>query len=250
MTNNHISDDLPLLLTGDATRDVALQAATHLRTCVDCQQELVSAVVAHASLMSAHRFAPEIVSLDHDSEDVDDLVEPVALPDLSGVFAEARAEAPVTNVRRLRPRRALIGIAAAAAVIAGGATAITLHSGDTAPSSRTVGLSLFPTGNPPGAVRTIASKTPASVKIVGDSVLKIDATKLPKLDKQHLYEVWLTDSIRKNMQSVGFIGDGNTATLSVSPKWLRQYNDIEVSVQQVNQDQYSGTSVLRGSYHD
>ena len=30
----------------------------HLRTCPDCQQELVSAVVAHASLTSAHRFAP------------------------------------------------------------------------------------------------------------------------------------------------------------------------------------------------
>ena len=57
MSDAHISDDLPRLLTGDATRDEVLAAAEHLRSCPDCQQELVSAVVAHASLTSAQRFA-------------------------------------------------------------------------------------------------------------------------------------------------------------------------------------------------
>ncbi len=106
MSNNHISDDLPLLLTGDATRDVVIEAAAHLRTWVDCQQELVSAVVAHASLMSAHRFAPEIVASDHDLvEATDESAEPAALPDLSGVFAEARADATVVPISRFRGRR-------------------------------------------------------------------------------------------------------------------------------------------------
>ena len=50
------------------------------------------------------------------------------------------------------------------------------------------------------------------------------------------------------MQAVGPVGGGNHADLEVSPKWLRQYGDIEVSIQRVNQDSYSGTSVLRGRY--
>ena len=62
MSTTHITDELPRLLTGDATRDEVLAAGAHLRTCIDCQQELVSATVAHASLASAQRFAPEIVA--------------------------------------------------------------------------------------------------------------------------------------------------------------------------------------------
>ncbi|MGI8677664.1 MAG: anti-sigma factor domain-containing protein [Jatrophihabitans sp.] len=239
MTNNHISDDLPLLLTGDATRDAVIAAAAHLRACVDCQQELVSAVVAHASLTSAHRFAPEIVTPDYELQaGVGDPPPPAALPDLSDVFAEARAGASVTPISRMRGRRALVSIAAAAAiVVGGGVTYAALSSDHSAPSTRTVALTAFDTGH-----------EPASVQILGNNKLKVDASKLPKLDSTHLYEVWLTDNERRSMQSVGFIGDNNTATLSVSPKWMSQYSNIEVSVQGVNQDKYSHVSVLRGSY--
>lgn len=234
----HISDDLPRLLTGDATRDVVLAAASHLRTCLDCQQELVSAVVAHASLTSAHRFAPEIVAPAHDLDEDGELPSPTALPDLTGVFADAHAQATVTPIKRLRSRRAIISLAAAAAiVVGGGVTYATVQSGPAGPSTRTVALTAFDVGHANG-----------SVQIIGNNALVVDATHLPKLDSQHLYEVWLTDSDRKNMQSVGFIGDKNTATLSVSPKWMSQYNDIEVSIQKINQDKYSGTSVLRGAY--
>lgn len=170
MTNNHISDDLPLLLTGDATRDVVLDAASHLRSCVDCQQDLISAVVAHASLMSAHRFAPEIVAPQDSTEDATDLPPISALPDLSKVFAEARAEdsGPAT-VHHLRSRRGLVAVAAAAAVIVGGgATYLTLQSGDTGPTTRTVAL---------------AGQTGAldgSAVLVGNNRMRIDASKLPR----------------------------------------------------------------------
>ena len=64
----HVSDNLPRLLTGDTTRDEAMAAAEHLRGCPDCQQELVSAAVAHASLTSARRFAPQVVAPERDDE--------------------------------------------------------------------------------------------------------------------------------------------------------------------------------------
>lgn len=234
----HISDDLPRLLTGDANREVVMEAATHLRSCVDCQQELVSAVVAHASLTSAHKFAPEIVAPGRDLDDHDDAPVPTRLPDLSNVFAEVRAEATVTPIKVGRTRRRLAAVAAAAAIVVGGGVSLAVvQSGDSGPGSRTVALEPFDTG-------TRAAK----VTIVGNNKLKVDATSLKRLDRTHLYEVWLTNDTRDKMQSVGFIGDDNTAELSVSPKWMSQYNDIEISVQKVNQDGYSGVSVLRGAY--
>lgn len=237
MTNNHISDDLPLLLTGDATRDVVLDAASHLRSCVDCQQDLISAVVAHASLMSAHRFAPEIVAPQDSTEDATDLPPISALPDLSKVFAEARAEdsGPAT-VHHLRSRRGLVAVAAAAAVIVGGgATYLTLQSGDTGPTTRTVAL---------------AGQTGAldgSAVLVGNNRMRIDASKLPPLTAGKQYEVWLTDGTQK--QPVGYIDSPDRKKeLTVPSKVMSQYNQIAVSVQNAHQTEYSGITVLSGTY--
>jgi hypothetical protein len=233
----HISDELPRLLTGDATRDVVLEAASHLRTCDDCMQELVSAVVAHASLTSAHRFAPEILAADSDVADARDQAPAGPLPDLSSIFAKAREEAAATTKRPKRLRTAL-AVAAAAVVIGGGtATVVAVTSGSDGTATRQVALAPFGVG-----------KTPAKVTIIGTSRMKIDATSLPKLDSKHQYEVWLTDNVRKHMQSVGFIGNDLKADLPVPAKVMSHYADIEVSVQKIDQDQYSGTSVLRGSY--
>lgn len=241
----HISDDLPRLLTGDANREVVMEAATHLRSCVDCQQELVSAVVAHASLTSAHKFAPEIVAPGRDLDDHDDAPVPTRLPDLSDVFAEVRAEATVTPIKVGRTRRRLAAVAAAAAIVVGGGVSLAVvQSGDSGPSTRTVALKPFSSAS---SLWNTGKHEP-KVTIVGNNKLKVDATSLKRLDRRHLYEVWLTNDTRDKMQSVGFIGDDNTAELSVSPKWMSQYNDIEISVQKVNQDGYSGVSVLRGAY--
>ena len=69
-----------------------------------------------------------------------------------------------------------------------------------------------------------------------------------RLDRQHRYEVWLTDETRTQMQSVGFIQNNNTADLPVPASIMSHYKDIEVSVQRLDQIRYSGTSVLRGNY--
>jgi hypothetical protein len=241
MTSAHISENLPGLLTGDATREEVMAAAAHLRGCPDCQQELVSAVVAHASLTSAHRFAPAIVapaSSSPDDENLDGYEPPAALPDLSAMFAKVREEASPVPAKP-RHRRRLLAVAAAAAVLVGGGVTIaeTVGSDSSQPASRSISLRAFGAGT-----------EPARVTLVGAAQMRIDATDLPKLDSSHFYEVWLTDAARQRMQSVGSIGENNTAELTVPPNVMSEYSDIEVSVQRINQTTYSGLSVLRGSY--
>jgi hypothetical protein len=245
-TSTHISEDLPRLLTGDATRDEVMAAADHLRTCPDCQQELVSAVVAHASLTSAQRFAPEIVAPEAPVQEQAEI--PVSsLPDMSAMFAKVREEASTSASASGQParpawrRQRLLAVAAAAAVLVGGGVTIaeTVGSGSSSPqqASRSLSLRAFDLG-----------KEPAKVTLIGAGTMRIDATALPKLDGAHFYEVWLTDAARKRMQAVGSIGRDNLAQLTVSSNVMSEYSAIEVSVQRTDETAYSGKSVLRGSY--
>jgi hypothetical protein len=225
----HISDDLPALLTGEATRDETLAAAAHLRTCADCQQELVSAVIAHASLASARRFAPDVIrSAGGTAEATPALPELPELPQ----FPEL---GDVVGTRRRRT----LALAAAAVVVLGGAgvtLAETVGSGGSS-SGTTVVLDAFDIG------------THTAKATVGDTgSMRIDASALPKLDREHVYEVWLTNAARTRLQAVGSISNDNRAQLTVSPKVMSQYSAIEVSIQGVLQTAYSGTSVLRGTY--
>lgn len=231
MTNSHIADDLPRLLTGDAGRAEVLAAAEHLRHCDDCRQELVSTTVAHASLTSARRFAPEVVS----GSTADDAAD-ATLPDLTAVFAEARAEKVAPVARR---RRAAWGLAAAAAVVgAGVGTFAVVHDSGSSSPQRHIALTAFDIGH---------SKATATVS---GGRMRIDAASLPNLDAQHRYEVWLTDAARTRMQPLGWIDTNGSAELTVPASLMNSYRAIEVSVQQVDASSYdySGTSVLRGSY--
>ena len=238
--SSHISDELPRLLTGDANREVVMAAAEHLRTCPDCQQDLVSAVVAHAALTSAHRFAPEIVANDSDDETlvVDDEPAPVPLPDMSTVFAQAHQDA-ATPAAPARNRKRLVAVAAAAAVIVGGGgtvAALEFGSGSTDPQQ--VALKAFPDTNDGAHAKVL----------IDDGKLRVDASSLPKLDSKHVYELWVTDRERKNMSPVGTFAN-TKAELTVEHKVLSQFNDFEVSVQKINEiNDYSGKSVVRGQY--
>jgi hypothetical protein len=239
----HISDELPRLLCGEATRDEVLAAAAHLRSCEDCQQELVSAVVAHASLTSAQRFAPEIVARPAEAgpdgaanPDSDNAV----LPDLSEMFAKVRAQSTVADLasrrRGLRPMLAVAAVAAGVLVVGGGALALTHHS--SSGGSKSIALTAFDEG------------TSSAKATVSGQTMQVDATSLPKLDASERYEVWLTNPTRTQMKPIGWIGDNGTAKLTVPSDLMGSYSDIEVSVQQVNVPSYaySGTSVLRGAY--
>lgn len=242
---SHVTDDLPRLLSGEAPREDVLAAAAHLRTCEDCQQELVSAVVAHASLTSAQRFAPEVARR---GETV--LAQPPAqpLPDLTAVFAQVRAEAesaatdeaPPSRLSRFSrfSRQRLLVAAAVTGLLAGGAAAATVALTGSGPSARTIALDAYGAGHSPATARLSGTR------------LTVDASTLPTLDGAHRYEVWLTNAARTAMQPVGWVATDGRATLTMPPNLMQAYSALEVSVQQVDAPTYtySGTSVLRGSY--
>lgn len=229
----HVMDDLPLLLTGQATRHETRTAAEHLRTCPDCQQELISALTAHASLASAARFAPEIIA---EPESI--TTDTASLPDLHDVFEIARDEAGAHE--RSKSRRRGVLVAAAAAVIATGvgvATAELVGQSSHPSAERTISLAAFDVGT-----------HPAQATVDQGGTMKINATQLPHLDRQHFYEVWLTNASRTKLQAIGSIGTTNRAVLTIPPNVMGEYSAIEVSIQRVDQTSYSGTSVARGVY--
>lgn len=241
----HIADDLPRLLTGEASREETLAAAEHLRTCPDCQQELVSAVVAHASLTSARRFAPEVVA-----PAADDSYAPAAapadgtqadsLPKLSEMFAQVRAEANSPERGARLPRRRWLAAAGAAAVVATGAgiaaAELLSPSPSTHPAAQAVRL------EPVGALHASATAT------ISGGTMHIDATALPKLDASRQYEVWLVASSGTRLRPLGYIGADRTAALPVPTQVMASYNDIAISIQKTDQVQFSGDMVARGQY--
>jgi hypothetical protein len=234
--NAHVSDDVPSLLTGDATRAEVLAAAAHLRSCPDCREELVSAVVAHASLSSARRFAPQIMATGPMVDESDQ--SGTDLPDMSAVFEKIRIEAETGKPRR---RRRVLALAAAAVVVTAAGVTIAEIAGSGSPPADSQVVALAPFG--------VGTK-PARATVLGDGSMRIDASSLPEPGRQHRYEVWLTNSQRSQMQPIGWIGNDGKATLTIPADLMSQYQDIEVSVQDVGADSYdySGTSVLRGNY--
>ena len=160
------------------------------------------------------------------------------------MFAQVRSEAappmPVEVTRpshRIQPR----WLAAAAAVIVvggvGGGLAVA-NSGGSSQPTRSVALAAYDRGT-----------APASVKLVDDHEMKLDASSLPALQGGEYYEVWLTDAARKNMAAVGQLNQNREGTFVVPAAVMNTYSAVEVSVQQTaSTGGYSGVSVLRGSY--
>jgi hypothetical protein len=233
----HVFDELPRLLTGEADRDTVMDAAAHLRECADCRQELVSALVAHAALTSAQRFAPEVAGGGEEREPVAGETA-FAMPDLSAVFAQARDDAATAaqQAARSRRRNRILTAAAAVVVVAGGITGGLLATASSSgPAQRTVTLV--------GAAHVSATAT-----LIGGDHMRIDATALPALGPHRQYEVWLTNSAGTAMQSVGFMRSDRRADISVPAPLMGHYQDIAVSVQRDSQTQFSGKVVLHGSY--
>lgn len=241
--STHIFDELPRLLTGEADRATVALAADHLRECEDCQQELVSALIAHASLSSAARFAPELRALLSTDAAEDRPTEPARLPDMTPIFemAKQEARAPRHSVAppRARSRRARwIAVAAVAGVLVGGGAVVAVQNLGGSPPARTVELAAFDQG-----------QVAASAKLVGSNEVQVDASSLPTPGSGTNYEVWLTDTARKSLQPVGWVGSDGKTKLQIPSSLLDKFTNIEVSVQNVGEPYlFSGKSVLRGSY--
>jgi hypothetical protein len=233
--NPHIFEDLPRLLTGEAAQAETLAAAEHLRGCPDCQQELVSAVVAHASLVSARRFAPELAAPEQRPAGAEEPGRPP--PDLTAMFAQARSEANATAPKR-RHRR-MLAAAAAAVVMAGVGVTIAETLGSSGPA------------HPGAQAITLAPVGPrhaAAKATIGNGAIRIDATALPKLSGARQYEVWLADSTGQQVRPVGYVGADRTADLPVPRPVASRYSYVAISIQKTEQVAFSGDMVARGFY--
>jgi hypothetical protein len=240
--NGHVHEELALLLRGEADHQTVNDVAAHLRGCEDCRQELISALVAHASLTSAAVLAQGRSSRRVAAEA--GAAPDAPLPDLSAVFAQVRAEASESaseSAPTSHPHRAWRGrwVAAAAVLglaVGGGAVAASTQLGGQ-PSTRTVRLAAFGAGT-----------VPATAKVLGRDEMTLNAASLPSPGAGKLYEVWLTNSARTRMYAVGSLGANRTGTFTVAADLIGTYSAIEVSVQPLNDSAYSGVSVLRGAY--
>ncbi len=234
--NDHIDDELPLVLSGEADRDTVMSVVAHLRQCRDCVEELLSLLIAHASLSSAARFAPEVVAIAVEHEQTSR-----PTPDLSAMFARVAAEVDIETIAATsrRPRHTGRWLAAAATVIvvAGGTAAIVTSASSSSGPATDVALSAYDIGTKPARA------------VVTGSQMKLDASSLPTLPSGELYEVWLTNAERTSMHPLGWVGPDGNGTYTVPAPLMNHFSAIEVSVQKVAApDGYSGTSVLRGTY--
>jgi hypothetical protein len=242
--NEHVFDDLPRLLSGEAERSVVTTAAAHLRHCDDCRDELISALVAHAALMSAVRFAPDLAVLPTPLAGAPSSVPlSASLPDLSAVFAQVRAESDIEASgahRRFARGRSLVLASAAVAVLglAGGAIYVGERGDSSSPNGRSVALAAYGQGN-----------SAASARLIGTDQMVLDASSLPALGAGRYYEVWLTNSARTSMAPVGQLDADGQGDFTVPSAEMASYAAIEVSVQNTDGvGSYSGLSVLRGTY--
>jgi hypothetical protein len=161
--SDHVLDEFPSLLRGEADRTTLDAAAAHLRECADCRQELVSSLVAHAAVTSAATFAPAAADLPEPS------AADVALPDLSGLFAQVRVEAAAQHRPPRRRRWAVLAAAAVVGVAVGvGAVVLTQQATRSSPSAHTIELAPYDQG-----------VTQAKATVVGGDQMRLDAASLP-----------------------------------------------------------------------
>ena len=80
--------------------------------------------------------------------------------------------------------------------------------------------------------------------------MKIDATSLPRTRCPQALRGLARPTPSAARCGPRWIGNDGKATLTIPADLMGQFQDIEVSVQRVGADgyDYSGTSVLRGSY--
>jgi anti-sigma factor RsiW len=235
----HVADDLPALLAGEATRDETLAVAAHLRACPQCQEELVSIVVAAGTLRAAARAEQfparaEIASpATSSSEDSSTTAAPPA--------PEWLARIPRRGPAGWSTRRRLAALAAAVVIVAG---AIAAGLGLSASSSPVVNrAALHPLQAPAsasGAVTVTAAATARQVQVSTDG--------LPAPGQGHYYEVWLLDPATLKMMPMGALAPSGQASFGVAAGLMAGYSAVDISLQANNGNPvHSAVSVLRGA---
>jgi len=217
--------DLAGMLTGELDNTGAVAVADHLEACETCRDELAQLAVGHALLVRSARTLGAVKD--------DDTLPPLALP-------------------RTRPRRSVLVVAAAAAVVGlvvGGlaTAALTERSSSPAPSQpeafAITALAPVEGGNPnvSGEVEMYGAEE-------GHTRMQVLTTALPPAGAGRFYYAWLLDPSTQKMLPLGQVGpDGGS--FDVSDSALADYSAVDISLEDDDGDPaHSVTSVLRGTY--
>jgi anti-sigma factor RsiW len=239
----HVVDELPALLAGESSREQTLTVAAHLRACPQCQEELVSMVVAIGTLRAAAR-AEQVPARSARPA-------PSPLPSFSD--STGSPGAPVTEtpdwlagISRRGPagwgtRRRLAVIAAAVVVIAG---AVAAGLGLSASGPPVVNrAALHPLQAPAGASGAVTVTAAPGARQV-----QVSTDDLPAPGQGHYYEVWLLDPATLKMMPMGALAPSGRATFGVATGLMAGYSAVDISLQANNGNPvHSAVSVLRGT---
>jgi anti-sigma-K factor RskA len=223
-------DDLALLALGERVDDVC----SHVRSCLDCERELLALTVTvdtarQADLTDLPPPPPAVWQRISDELGLD---EPAA------VVPQPRRRLPPTPWRRPLVAGGAALLAAAAAAVA--VLALPLGSDRSAVPAPEVAAPLSALGQVEATGRVV---------LAGDAQsrsLAVDTTGLPEADG--FYEVWLLDLEQGRMVALGALDDTGRGRLTV-PEGVRlgDYPEVDVSLEPDDGDPaHSGDSVLRG----
>jgi Anti-sigma-K factor rskA len=255
----HVADELPGLLAGECDREQTFTLAAHLRACLECQEELVSVVVATGILRATARaeqapspaVSPSRALSPSSPFSPSRAVSPSSLPSSSESTSSPGAGAPdtpewLTRATRRGPagwsiRRRFVALAAAVVIVAGAVAAGLGLSTSSAPVTNRAALRAL---QAPAGAHGAVTVTGAS----GARQVQVSTDGLPAPGQGHYYEVWLLDPATLKMLPMGALAPSGQATFGVATGLMAGYSAIDVSLQANNGNPvHSAVSVLRGT---
>jgi hypothetical protein len=235
--------DLVALVRGELSNAEVFAADDHLVTCDQCREELLDTVVSHALLTRAGG----TLGRDALPDDASDDAAPRILP------APGALPTYLAPARRSPGRGRLALLAAAAALVVGGATAgVLAWSGDDGrdggvpsptPDESLLAAPLDPLDG--STARGEVSMRPHD----GRTQLTLDVADLPATGASDYYYAWLLDPATNKMLPLGQVDASSGATFDLDDSLVASYSAVDLSLEADDGDPaHSVTSVLRGSY--
>lgn len=230
----HVTDDLPALLSGELSREQTAGVVQHLRACDSCRLTLVGSAAANGALrLSARELAVMVPA-----QPGPDVAPRVPDPE--------RTLPPLARPRGRRPsRRLLLAGAAALAMMATAGGIATIREAPSPTSGTAAVQTAALTAIAGGSARGLVTMRGPSER----AEMTISTEGLSAPAPGQFYEVWLLDPKTLKMVGIGVLAPDGRASFRVPAGLVTAYRAVDVSLQRDNGDpRHSSKSVLRGRY--